>query len=436
LITSPLLNSSKSIKMDKKKFNRLAEKLDLFQKTVIQSSQSKKMNLVFILLESSHCKYLSLFNGRDETQPLLKKYKNRMELFCNFYSTYPDSMHARFSCFNSLYSPKEYITYVNPNIKCPSIFEILSQNGYTNSMFYSSFRTYTRFADYLANRKLDEFYDFTNMPHREKYPIFAWGVDEKASLSAISDKIENYSKIKEPFFLTYIPAAPHYPYDYKDPRFNKFNTKSSNQLLGRYKNDLLFMDWIQYKIINKLQECKLLDNTLIIITSDHGERLAENGLVGHGWELTPELCHIPLIIINPKNKGYKLNYIPGTQVDLLKTILDLLDINTPENIIFQGTSLYKCSQNRNLYFTSGNEAALLKENKFYRKQKIKKGNALEVYTISHTDHKTEFSIPSLVIDPEINDLLKDFDLFQESLILNYSYYLKLFQKKKILQFIQ
>jgi len=127
------------------------------------------LNVVLVLMESSYNKHLSLFGSKDETQPLLKQYRDRMELFPNFISNFPNSFHARFQVFNSLLAIKPYVSYINPRIEAPSIFEILHDHGYNTSFFYSSARDYTRMADYLSQRKLDRFYDCDNMPSSEKF---------------------------------------------------------------------------------------------------------------------------------------------------------------------------------------------------------------------------------------------------------------------------
>src|SRR5258706_13552463 len=104
-------------------------------------------------MESSYNKYLSLFGAEEETQPLLKTYRDRMELFPNFYSTFPNSFHARFSVWSGLYPTKEYVSYSNPRIASQSLFEILHDHGYGTSVFDSCYRDYVRLEDYLNPRK-------------------------------------------------------------------------------------------------------------------------------------------------------------------------------------------------------------------------------------------------------------------------------------------
>ncbi|MFO1512696.1 MAG: sulfatase-like hydrolase/transferase [Verrucomicrobiota bacterium] len=58
-------------------------------------------------------------------------------------------------------------------------------------------------------------------------------------------------------------------------------------------NELLYMDWIIASLLDELKETGLLEKTLVVITSDPGEMLGENGgPMGHGWRVTPQLANV------------------------------------------------------------------------------------------------------------------------------------------------
>ncbi|MCP3927748.1 MAG: sulfatase [Bacteroidetes bacterium] len=82
-------------------------------------------------------------------------------------------------------------------------------------------------------------------------------------------------------------------------------------------------------LIAKLKKLKIYDETMIIICSDHGEEFGEHGFLGHGYNLYKESTHVPLIIKLPYQKeGKKINAMSQT-VDILPTILGLLNIAPP-----------------------------------------------------------------------------------------------------------
>jgi len=93
-------------------------------------------------------------------------------------------------------------------------------------------------------------------------------------------------------------------------------------------------------LLDKLDECRVLDDTIIVFTSDHGTEVNDNGAFGKNVRGPREYCaRIPLTFRMP---GAKL---AGTHVqpyvlshDLHATLLDLAGIDYPEEI--QGRSLW------------------------------------------------------------------------------------------------
>jgi arylsulfatase A-like enzyme len=57
-------------------------------------------------------------------------------------------------------------------------------------------------------------------------------------------------------------------------------------------------DWLA-RVLEMLDDARLLDDTLVIVTSDHGENLGESNLVGHAFSLDERLIKIPLIAAGP-----------------------------------------------------------------------------------------------------------------------------------------
>ena len=83
--TSPLFNWAVNPIMDEKTFVEQAQQLGMGQMlepaAVAPTRPRRDLNVVLIFQESSYDKYLSLFDGKTNTQPLLSEYKGRMELF-------------------------------------------------------------------------------------------------------------------------------------------------------------------------------------------------------------------------------------------------------------------------------------------------------------------------------------------------------------------
>ncbi len=169
---------------------------------------TRRLNVVLIFQESSYNKYLSLFDGKEDTQPLLgAKYKNRDGSFPGFFPNYAASINARFAALTGLYPVADYTKFTVNHVYVKSLFGVLNGAGYHCSVFDSSFLDYTGFRDFLNNRGVEAMYDADNMPVRHNEPSVAWGLREEETCSAIRSKIEQYATNHQTFFITYVPVA-------------------------------------------------------------------------------------------------------------------------------------------------------------------------------------------------------------------------------------
>ena len=128
------------------------------------ASERRDLNVVLIFLESSFNQHLSLFGSTEETQPLLSRYKDRMELFPNFFSDFAGSIQAEFATFSGLYPVRDFNEFTLRRVNVKSLFEVFHDNGYTCSLFFSSLFDYAGLRDFLNQRGMDEMYDANNMP--------------------------------------------------------------------------------------------------------------------------------------------------------------------------------------------------------------------------------------------------------------------------------
>ena len=120
--------------MENKNFIAAAETLGMNQMlqrpTAVPERPLRDLNVVLIFQESSYNKYLSLFNGRENTQPLLSTYKDRMELFPDFFCNFAGSVNARFAALTGLYPVRDYKMFTAHRVGVKSLYEILHEHGY------------------------------------------------------------------------------------------------------------------------------------------------------------------------------------------------------------------------------------------------------------------------------------------------------------------
>jgi arylsulfatase A-like enzyme len=109
-------------------------------------------------------------------------------------------------------------------------------------------------------------------------------------------------------------------------------------LVDLYNDEIRYFDGQLNKLFTNWRDDGLIDRSITVITSDHGEELMEHNQVGHCRGVWDTLTRVPLIIRYPENEaGQKIN-APVQLVDVVPTLLDLLDIEFP-GFAAEGVSL-------------------------------------------------------------------------------------------------
>jgi arylsulfatase A-like enzyme len=435
--TCPLIKSVTSPIMERKTLLDTTRQLgmeQMFQHPAGSPTHSaRRMNVVLMFQESSYNKYLSMFDGKVETQPLLSAYKDRMEVFPNFFSNFAASINARFAALTGLYPVRDYKKFTQDRVNVKSIFDILGGAGYQTSVFDSCRLDYSGFREFLDGRGIKAMYDADEMPGKHDVPSVMWGLSESETVDAIRAQIREYATNHQTFFLTYFPVAPHNPFDGVPSRFRKYRLTQLNDYTPQYLNDLLYMDECISSVVDQLRDSGLLENTLVVITDDHGEMLGENGgPIGHGWSTRPDLTNIPLIIMDPDNPGYHVNDTFGSQVDLLPTIVDLLGMSAPKDQLYEGASLYSptAQTERAIYLNSFQQFAIVKGGYYLfgsRETVSRRGapdtSTFKIYGITNNAANTGF--PLLPTTDVSAPSIEQFDAFQENFLKNYPLYCRM-----------
>jgi arylsulfatase A-like enzyme len=116
------------------------------------------------------------------------------------------------------------------------------------------------------------------------------------------------------------------------------NEKQRSHYLDLYKQAVRYTDFQIGRLIDKLTEFGLLDNTAILLISDHGEEFLERGRWGHfETNLYDEILHVPFIFYSPGIEGGKVVERQVRTLDIMPTILDLCGCECPKEL--EGISL-------------------------------------------------------------------------------------------------
>jgi len=120
--------------------------------------------------------------------------------------------------------------------------------------------------------------------------------------------------------------------------FYSLSDSDIKYLKNLYDAEIYLTDREFGKVLDYLRKENLYENTIIIVTSDHGEEFWEHKGTGHGWSLHQHQLKVPLIIKSStfSRPGRAIQEWVGI-IDIVPTILDILGIPIPSE--FQGISL-------------------------------------------------------------------------------------------------
>ncbi len=245
--------------------------------------------------------------------------------------------------------------------------------------------------------------------------------------------ISDVSTMPRPFLGYYHLFPPHDPYRTRHDFVNQFDEdgvefeeKPVHELslpnIGRLKNSMpnsrrLYDEFILYvdsefnRLFKSLEQEGVLDNTYVILTSDHGE-MFERGTVGH---ITPmlyqPLLRIPLLIFEPGQQTRRDVYTNTSAVDVLPTLLHLADLDIPEWTEGQVLPPYRTSvtEDRSIFTVEAKKGNSLKQ-LIDKSLMILKGQYKLTYYYGYTrirDHDPLIELYDIEKDPEeMDDLSK------------------------------
>jgi arylsulfatase A-like enzyme len=161
------------------------------------------------------------------------------------------------------------------------------------------------------------------------------------------------------YFDPHLPYRPPFPYkekfdlgkkgriqmktvqQLKDMRHDKFwpNTEEQQYLKGLHDGEIAFTDAEIHKLVEAMDNMRILDETWLVITADHGEELFEHGGFEHGHRYEEEVTKVPLIIRPPGGRWKRGTRVEtaARHIDLAPTILHWFGKQVPRQM--EGESL-------------------------------------------------------------------------------------------------
>ena len=317
----------------------------------------KDKNLVVILMES-----VDTFFINEEAMPTLYKLANEGLNFTNRYApTFGGgaTINSEFALNTGLYSSQEGNSYNYNNTYKTSLANVFKNNGYmANSIHFNSGYYYNR-KELHQNLGYDNHYALLDMDNidNDKYKY------QYDSNLIKSEKVANLI-IPDNKFLTFITTySAHLPYDSTNLlcQYNNYRVRFSgdNELSCIY-NLAYDTDEMIRLLIEKLETKNILNDTIIVLASDHHAYSYSKINSVKNTDNNYLLLHTPLIIWGTDIEAKNID-IPVDTADILPTILNLFGINYNPNFNV-GEDVFSNTRNNYIYF---NEDVYYKDNTLY-----------------------------------------------------------------------
>ncbi len=315
-------------------------------------------NVLLVTLDTLRADHLACYGNKIVQTPCLDSIAQDGCLFEAAFAQSPSTTPSHCSIMTSTYQAYHgAFNGVAMRRGITTLAEILYANGYDTAAFVSAaplrssnsglhhgFDYYEdSFSPYSSLFRHDEFQFLLTihiLSHMQLHQIDGFFVSDRAIRWLDKQR-------KRPFFCWLHYYDPHTPYDAPEPYKNMYAQQINPELpevLERihYAGEVTYTDAQLGRVIKALKQKKLYDDTLIIVTADHGEAFGEQhgGITeyGHGSNLYDTTQQVPLIIKLPgaKRLGRRIKDVVQL-VDLAPTLLDYLEGPQPES--FQGRSL-------------------------------------------------------------------------------------------------
>ena len=284
-------------------------------------------NLLLITIDTLRADRLGAYGYGAARTPVLDGLAARGMLFEQAFSPTPLTLPAHSTLMTSVY-PAVHGVRDNGSSGLSTDVETLAERlaaaGYETGAFVAAYVLDSRWG--LA-RGFDSYDDDFGRNGVQPAPLQTARTGDKVVDAALPWLLEERDA---PFFGWVHLYDPHAPYDPPEPQ--------SSQNNHAYDGEVAFVDSLIGRLLDGLELAGVAGNTVIIVTSDHGEGLLDHGEPGHGLFLYDTTIHVPLLVLLPDGAygGHRVRQ-QVRLMDVAPTALELLSVDVPPT--FAGASM-------------------------------------------------------------------------------------------------
>ncbi|MFA4839572.1 MAG: sulfatase-like hydrolase/transferase [Candidatus Neomarinimicrobiota bacterium] len=226
--------------------------------------KSSMPNIILILMESFTAKIIEPLGGKSGITPNFNRLVSEGILFTNFFAN-GDRSDKGIVCVLSGYPAQpqnSIVKYANKTQKLPNLIRDLKDDGYATAFYYGGEIDFANLNSYFVLSGVDRLItmdDFDASTFNAK-----WGVHDHIMFDRFADDLDG---MNQPFFSTLFTLSSHEPFDVPmQPVFIGDDSET------KYLNSAYYADSCLGEFIARAKKTKWWNNTLIVITADHGIR--------------------------------------------------------------------------------------------------------------------------------------------------------------------
>lgn len=285
----------------------------------LAATSQKKPNIVVLVLESWGAQQIDAIRQHQQLPPIgatpnFDALAKQGRLYTHFYANGQRSIVAAEAILASLPTLPGMLflgegieqnrqSFMGEMAQSQNYNTIFLQSDHRGSFHFNSIAARAGFSTYLGSEDIREL-------HPQPKPGLVWGTWDHNTLQQANTL---FAHAQQPFLGYIFTSTTHAPFMVPEQRWRKYpDTSELNKLL----NSMYYVDWAIAEMMASAKKAGYYENTIFIITGDHVSGLGSNK------EHTPNLYHIPLLIVGPGITPGVDDRI-GSHVDILPTIADL-----------------------------------------------------------------------------------------------------------------
>jgi hypothetical protein len=251
------------------------------------------LNVVFVVQESLGRRHMSLYGYHRPTTPRLEAW-SRSE---------PDSLavfpHGLTNSGNTSVVLPELMTGLPPSASleamhsAPFLWQYARAAGYRTLLLSAQSFKYAAFSDYFLSTPPERFYTADN---EGDDLVNGGGIDDRVFTERVNRELDLAVSDSRPFFAVLQYNATHHPILKLPPQAPEL---AGTSRADRYDNAIALLDRLLDDLKRRLAEKGVLDRTLIVVTSDHGETMGEHP-VHRTQSYYDEVLAIPVLVFAPE----------------------------------------------------------------------------------------------------------------------------------------